>query len=96
MSDRKIDIVVFTTKAQNDLKLWEKSGNKAIIKKISELIKAIQINPYAGIGKPEALKHELAGAWSRRIDREHRLVYEIIDENTIEILSIISLKGHYE
>ena len=96
MSDkRKIDIVVFTAKAQSDLKLWNKSGNKAIVKKISELIKAIQSDPYTGIGKPEPLKHELAGAWSRRIDKEHRLIYEIIDENTIEILSIISLRGHY-
>jgi len=96
MADRKIDIVVFTEKAQKDLKFWTKSGNKAIIKKISELIKAIQLSPYEGIGKPEALKHELAGTWSRRIDKEHRLIYQILEDGTIDILSIISLKGHYE
>lgn len=88
--------VRYSKKAQKDLEFWSKSGNKKIIKKISELIKAIQLNPFEGIGKPEALKHELSGYWSRRIDAEHRIIYEIIDENTIDILSIISLKGHYE
>ena len=88
--------VRYSKKAQKDLEFWSKSGNKKIIKKISELIKAIQLNPFEGIGKPEALKHDLSGYWSRRIDSEHRIIYEIIDENTIDILSIISLKGHYE
>lgn len=96
MSERKIEGVVFSEKANDDLKFWNKSGNKAIIKKISELIKAIQVSPYEGIGKPEALKHELAGKWSRRIDREHRIIYQILEDGTIDILSIISLKGHYE
>ena len=59
-------------------------------------MRAIQENPYEGIGKPEPLKYNLTGVWSRRIDQEHRLIYEIIDEDTIEILNIISLKGHYE
>ncbi|RZJ68967.1 MAG: Txe/YoeB family addiction module toxin [Flavobacterium sp.] len=66
-----------------------------MLKKISQLIKAIRQSLYSGIGKPEALKHELTGKWSRRIDKEHRLIYEIIDENTIKIISILSLKGHY-
>ena len=88
--------VRYSKKAEKDLEFWAKSGNKNIIKKISELIKAIQLSPFDGIGKPEALKHELSGYWSRRIDAEHRIIYEIIDENTIDILSIISLKGHYE
>ena len=52
--------VRFSKKAQKDLEFWSKSGNKNIIKKISELIKAIQLNPFEGIGKPEALKHELS------------------------------------
>lgn len=88
--------VRYSKKAEKDLAFWSKSGNKIIIKKISELIKAIQQNPFEGIGKPEALKYDLTGYWSRRIDTEHRIIYEIIDENTINILSIISLKGHYE
>ena len=77
-------------------KFWKKSGKKTILKKISEILRAIQENPYEGIGKPEPLKYNLTGIWSRRLDREHRIVYEILNENTIEILNIMSLKGHYE
>ncbi|MEM8522086.1 Txe/YoeB family addiction module toxin [Flavobacterium sp. PL12] len=88
--------IVFFKKAQNDILLWNKSGKKKILKKISELLRDIQRSPYEGIGKPEQLKHNLSGVWSRRIDKEHRLVYEIIDENTIEILNILSVKGHYQ
>ena len=88
--------IVFSKKAQNDILLWNKSGKKKILKKISELLRDIQRSPYEGIGKPEQLKHNLSGVWSRRIDKEHILVYEIIDEKTIEILNILSVKGHYE
>ena len=88
--------IVFSKKAQNDILLWNKSRKKKILKKISELLRDIQRTPYEGIGKPEQLKHNLSGVWSRRIDKEHRLVYEIIDEKTIEILNILSVKGHYE
>ena len=95
MAQKRIETVEFSEKAIIDLKFWEKSGNKIFIKKISQLIIAIQENPYSGIGKPEALKHELSGKWSRRIDREHRLIYQILEDGTIDILSIISLRGHY-
>lgn len=88
--------IIFSKKAQKDLEFWNKTGKKKILKKISELIRAIQANPYEGIGKPESLKHQLSGVWSRRIDKEHRIVYEILDENTINILNILSLKGHCE
>lgn len=88
--------IIFTPKAKKDLDFWIKSGNKNILKKINALIEDIQLHPFNGIGKPEQLKYDLSGVWSRRIDKEHRLVYEIIDENTIEILNILSLKGHYE
>ena len=88
--------IIFSNKAKKDLEFWSKSGNKSFIKKISELLRAIVENPFEGIGKPEPLKHNLSGVWSRRINQEHRLVYEIVDEKTIEILNIISLKGHYE
>lgn len=88
--------VIFTPKAKKDLDFWVKSGNKNILRKINALVEDIQLHPFDGIGKPEQLKYNLSGVWSRRIDKEHRLVYEIIDENTIEILNILSLKGHYE
>ena len=64
--------------------------------KITALITDIQLHPFEGIGKPEPLKHQLQGRWSRRINKEHRIVYKVTEENTIEILDILSLKGHYE
>jgi toxin YoeB len=88
--------VVYSEKAQKDREFWKKSGNKAIMNKISALIEDIQLHPFEGIGKPEPLKHQLSGKWSRRINQEHRIIYQLIDENTIEILNILSLKGHNE
>ena len=87
--------VIFAPKALEHLNYWKKSGNKAVQNKIKQLIIAIQENPFTGIGKPETLKYELSGAWSRRINEEHRIVYEIHDDSTIIILEILSLKGHY-
>lgn len=88
--------IVFTTKARKDLDFWIKSGNKNILNKISVLIQDIQLHPFEGIGKPEQLKYQLSGKWSRRINQEHRIIYKVTEENTIEILDILSLKGHYE
>lgn len=87
--------IIYSPKAVEDLKYWKKTGNKAIQKKITNLIQAIQENPYEGIGKPEPLKYNLSGAWSRRINHEHRLVYEVNERNEIIILDILSLRGHY-
>lgn len=87
--------VVYTPKAIEDLNYWKKSGNKIIQKRITNLINAIQENPYEGIGKPEPLKYNLSGAWSRRINQEHRLIYEINERNELVILDILSLRGHY-
>ncbi|MDR7208482.1 Txe/YoeB family addiction module toxin [Flavobacterium piscis] len=64
--------------------------------KITALIEDIQLHPFEGIGKPEPLKYELSGKWSRRINQEHRIIYKVTEEDTIEILDILSLKGHYE
>ena len=86
----------FSEKAKKDLDFWLKSGNKAIVNKIYSLIEDIQIHPFEGIGKPEPLKYNLSGVWSRRINQEHRIIYQVTEENTIEILDILSLKGHYE
>ena len=84
--------IIFLPKADEDLDYWKKSGNKVILKKIAELTKSIIENPYSGIGKPEALKYNLAPKWSRRINKEHRYVYHIEDKK----LYVYSLKGHYE
>ncbi len=83
--------IVLSSAARKDLKFWKKSGNKQIQKKIEELMIDMQEHPFTGIGQPEALKYNLSGFWSRRINQEHRIVYQVIDE----IIEITSLKGHY-
>jgi toxin YoeB len=88
----KIQVISFTDKAWSDFESYQDSNQSKLIKKIGELIKAIRRDPYKGIGKPEALKHNRAGFYSRRITDEHRLVYEIVDDE----LMIISCKFHYE
>lgn len=82
---------MFSEIAWEDYISWQ-TEDKKMVKKINELIKAIKINPFDGIGKPEPLKYDFAGFWSRRIDREHRLVYQIQDKN----LLIYSCRYHYD
>ena len=61
--------IIYLQQALDDLIFWRRSGNKLIQKKISELIKSIEINPFEGIGKPESLKYEHSGKWSIRISK---------------------------
>ncbi|MEM6352245.1 MAG: Txe/YoeB family addiction module toxin [Cyanobacteria bacterium P01_D01_bin.14] len=82
--------VTFEASAFEDFNQWALE-NKKIYKKIVELIRDINRSPFKGLGKPEALKHELNGYWSRRITQEHRLVYTVSDEAII----IIACKYHY-
>ncbi len=82
----------FTLKAEEDIAAYKKTGNKAVLKKLFILFEELREHPFAGTGKPEPLKHKLSGMWSRRINKHHRLVYEV-EGNTIFILSV---KGHYE
>jgi toxin YoeB len=79
-------------KAIKDKIFWKTSGNKQVMKKIDDLVDDIIEHPETGIGRPEPLKHELSGLWSRHINDEHRIVYEVKNNK----LHIISLKGHYE
>ena len=81
--------VIYSEKAQNDREFWKKSGNKAVMNKISALIADIQVNPYEGIGKPLPLKYNLSEYWSIRINQEHRIIYQVINNDTIEILDIL-------
>jgi toxin YoeB len=83
--------IIYSKNAWEDYISWQ-SEEKKMVNKINDLIKDIQRTPYTGMGKPEALKYDLAGLWSRRIDREHRLIYQA-DEN--EIL-IYSCRYHYD
>lgn len=78
--------LIFSENSWEDYLFWQKADKK-IVKRINTLIKDIQRNKYEGIGKPEALKHNLAGYWSRRIDSEHRLIYKI-KENSILIAQL--------
>ncbi len=82
--------VTFSPQAKSDFDYWLKI-NKSIAKRIFEIIEAIQRNPFQGIGKPEPLKHQLSGYWSRRINLEHRLIYKVSDSE----IYILSAKGHY-
>jgi toxin YoeB len=68
--------IVYSSNSWEDYTSWQ-TEDKKILKKIILLIKEIQRTPYEGSGKPEPLKYDLAGLWSRRIDREHRLVYQV-------------------
>jgi toxin YoeB len=83
--------IVFSRNAWEDYTSWL-SEDKKMLKKINILIKDIQRNPYEGLGKPEPLKFDLAGLWSRRIDLDHRLVYRIEEGD----LLIYACKYHYD
>jgi toxin YoeB len=82
--------ISFLQDAWSDYLYWQNSDKK-ILKKINELIKDIQRHPFDGIGKPEALKFDFSGLWSRRISGEHRLVYQVKDEEII----IVQCRYHY-
>ena len=82
--------LIWSEKSWDEYCSWQ-STDKKILKKINSLLKDIKREPFEGIGKPEPLKYELAGCWSRRITDEHRLVY-IVDDTEI---SIVSCKYHY-
>lgn len=82
----------FTDKAKEDIANHQKTGNKSVLKKLFTLLEELEHHPYSGTGKPELLKYELSGLWSRRINKEHRLIYEVEGD----IVFILSAKGHYE
>jgi toxin YoeB len=84
--------IVLTDTALDHLEWWRTSGNKKAQKKITALLKEIQTNPLECTGKPEALKYSLVGTFSRRINSEHRIRYEVIEN----LITVLSLKGHYE
>ena len=80
----------FDSLAFDDLAWWVEKDRKQALK-IIKLIKQTQRNPFQGIGKPEKLKHDLSGCWSRRIDREHRLVYQVLEDR----IRILACRYHY-
>jgi toxin YoeB len=82
--------IVFSEPAWEDYLYWQQTDKK-ILQRVNQLIKEIQRDPYAGIGKPEPLRHGLSGYWSRRIDEEHRLVYKVEGDE----VRIAQLRLHY-
>ena len=82
--------IIFTESAWEEYLLWQ-STNPKTLKRINFLIKETSRNPYAGIGKPEGLKHVLSGYWSRRVDQQNRMVYKVEEDS----LLIIQLRYHY-
>lgn len=85
-----IEIIAWTNEAWTDYVYWQ-TQDKKTLKRINKLIKDTQRNPFDGIGKPEPLKENLSGFWSRRIDETNRLVYAINDKR----LTVISCRYHY-
>ena len=86
--------IIYSDEAKKDIAYWKKSGNKIIQKKIQQLLDAIDENPFDGIGKPEPLRYNLSGLWSRRINSEHRIVYQLLNDK--KTIKIFSLRGHYD
>jgi toxin YoeB len=84
-------VLDFTEQAKEDIAFHKKSGNLKLLNKIFLLLNDILEHPFEGIGKPEPLKYNLAGCWSRRMDKEYRLIYEVINNRVV----ILSLRGHY-
>lgn len=81
----------FSQQAQEDIDFHKKTGNKAVLKKVFILLNELTEHPFTGTGKPEPLRYNLSGTWSRRINQEHRLIYEVTEDSIL----IHSAKGHY-
>lgn len=82
--------LIFSDQAWEDYQHWQDTDKK-VIRRIHELLKDIKRNPQSGIGKPEPLRHALAGWWSRRIDQEHRLVYRVTGQGIL----LAQMRYHY-
>jgi toxin YoeB len=91
MTKRKAEVAIsFTADGWEDYVYWSEA-DRAMLRRINRLIRDTLREPFAGIGKPEPLKHAMAGSWSRRIDQEHRLVYVYEDGHLI----IVQCRYHY-
>ncbi|QOR74688.1 toxin YoeB [Cruoricaptor ignavus] len=86
--------VIILPEAQKDIRKISKSGDKSSLLKIEKMIVELAFHPYEGTGKPEKLKHNYSGYWSRRINKKDRLVYKVEEE--IVTVFVVSALGHYE
>jgi len=85
--------IVFAANTIKELEKHKKVGNKAINTKIDKIFNELKETPFTGEGQPEPLKYSLTGLWSRRINREHRIVYRV-EENIVTVF-VVSTMGHY-
>jgi toxin YoeB len=83
-------VIKFSSRGWEDYLYWQ-AADRAVLKRINQLIKDVEREPFAGIGKPEPLRHQLAGFWSRRINSQHRLVYAVHDDTIL----IAQCRDHY-
>jgi toxin YoeB len=91
MEKRVERVAVFDFEFRDDLSYWIKTDRKAALRTL-ELLETVMAGPSTGIGKPELLKHDLAGCWSRRITREHRLVYRVFPDRVV----FLQARYHYD
>ena len=85
--------VILLKKARKDQEYWKQTGNVQIMKRITDLLNDIQAHPFTGIGKPEPLKGNHQGKWSRRITDEHRLIYSVASGRIY--VYVFSMRFHY-
>lgn len=86
--------IILLDRAKEDRAFWIKAGNRKILLRISKLLADIEKHPFSGIGKPEPLKANFTGLWSRRITKEHRLVYSVSDG--MIYVYVLSMRFHYQ
>jgi len=91
MAKQGIRTAIVSSNFQADLRYWIETDRKAALR-VLDLVSAALADPFNGIGKPEPLKHELAGCWSRRITQEHRIVYRV----TADRVEFLQARFHYE
>jgi toxin YoeB len=87
--------VIIQKLADSHIQKINKSGDRASIKRLKQIVEELETHPQTGIGNPEPLKHHLSGFWSRRINQKDRLIYEIIEEPD-NLVVVVSALGHYE
>ena len=85
--------LAFTPTARRDFRYW-KEHDEATVRKIKSLLLELREHPFTGTGKPEPLKYQFAGAWSRRINRYDRLIYKVVDDKVVVV--VISMRYHYD
>ena len=86
--------IILSEQAKTDYSYFLHRGDAKIVKKIITLLSELEVHPFTGTGKPEALRHNLSGYWSRRINSEHRMIYKV-NGQTVEVC-VVSMRYHYK